>query len=86
MSDVLMRFEEHGSPVTRRLRDDVVQDGRDDWVALLSDVVSILMGAFSDSQRREMAHQVANVRITERCYAAFGLIERLHWAVHVGSG
>ena len=54
-----MRFEEHGSLVTRRLRDDVVQDGRDDWVALLSDVVSILMGAFSDAQRREMLHQIA---------------------------
>jgi hypothetical protein len=80
MSAVLMRLEDRGSPVTRRLRDDVVQDGRVNWVAISSDVASILMGGFLDTQRREMAHPVVNARIAQLCYAAFGQIERWLWA------
>ena len=65
MSAVLMRPEDHGSPVTRRPRDDVAQDGRVHWVTILSDVASILMGGFLDTQRREMAHPVVNARIAQ---------------------
>jgi len=65
MSAVLMRPEDRGSPVTRQPRDDVAQDVRVHWVTILSDVASILMGGFLDTQRREMAHPVVNARIAQ---------------------